>query len=136
MIWSFFRPKSSPRRLRFEGLTFSSDPDNVGWRFVFDDTEFVSFDPDLDVPPGADLAEIVTSVRKLIPQMRARIQTELAGYGGGMGFDCGESYTIDVQDFVAERTFIVSWSGGDSWADLGFDFTVKDGEIVAEESGD
>jgi hypothetical protein len=75
------------------------------------------------------------TVESLKPDLRARLQKGLKEWGESK-LDEGESYSINVQDFATDRSFTVSWSGGESWGDLGADFTIKDHAIADESWGD
>jgi hypothetical protein len=127
-------PQPNPK-LSFEGIEFEYHRDHGWWEFRYRETDFTSFEPVLALPTKVELDAIVETLLALMPEMRSRLQIGLEKWGGAK-LDDGESYSVDVKDFVRERTFGVSWSDGESWGDLGVDFVVKNGVIVDETWGD
>jgi len=127
-------PKPNPT-ITVEGMEITFQREHEWWEFTYRGTEFCSFEPALKLPTKSELDAILDSLEALKPEMRSRLQKELREWGDAK-LDDGETYSVDVQDYAAERTFTVSWSGGASWADLGVDFMIKDGAIIDESWGD
>lgn len=127
-------PKPNPK-ITVDGVEITFRPDHQWWEFTYRDTEFCSFESALAVPTKAELDVIVETLESLKPEMRSRLKKGLSEWGDAK-LDDGESYSVNVQDFAAQRTFIVTWSGGVSWGDLGADFTIKDRAIIDESWGD
>ena len=117
------------------GVEIEFHREHEWWGFTYRGTKFSTFEPSLTLPAMAELDAILVTLESLKPEMRSRLQKELSGWPG-VKLDDGESCTVDVEDFVKERTFTVSWSDGASWGDLGVDFTIKDQSIIDESWGD
>ncbi|MCI0745496.1 MAG: hypothetical protein L0Y58_08835, partial [Verrucomicrobia subdivision 3 bacterium] len=126
-------PKPNPK-ITVEGIGIAFDREHGWWEFTYRGAKFCSFDPALTLPTKAELDSILDTLESLKPEMRTRLQKGLSGWGASK-LDDGESCCVDVQDFATERTFTVSWSGGESWGDLGVDFTIKDHAIIDESWG-
>jgi hypothetical protein len=127
-------PKPNPKII-VEGLEISFHQEYGGWQFTYRGTLFSSFEPILTLPSWAELDSILNSLESLRPEMRTRLQKGLSECNDAR-VDDGESYSINIQDFATDKSFIVSWSDGASWGDLGVDFTIKDHAIIDESWGD
>ena len=127
-------PKPNPK-ITVEGVEIAFHRDHEWWEFTYRGTEFSSFESSLTLPTKAELDSILDALESLKPEMRTRLKKGLSEWGD-LKLDDGESYSVNVQDFAAERTFTVSWSDGASWGDLGADFTIKDRAIIDESWGD
>jgi hypothetical protein len=123
-------PKSKPK-LIVEGIEveFYQQTGHDIWEFTYRGTDFCAFEPVLKLPTPMELDAILNTVDLLKPEMRSRLKQDLT-------VDDGESYVVNVQDFATEGSFVVSWSDGASWGDMGVDFTIKDGAIQSEDWGD
>jgi hypothetical protein len=123
-------PKSNPKII-VEGIeiVFYRQTGHDIWEFKYRGIEFFSPKPVFAFPTKAGLDDILNALDSLKAEMRSRLKKSLK-------LDDGESYMVDVQDFAAERSFEVSWSGGASWGDMGVDFTIRDGAILSENWGD
>lgn len=128
-------PKPNPK-IAFEGIEFRFHRDHEWWEFTYRGQEFCSFVSALSMPTKAELDSIVSTVESLMPEMRKRLAKGLAEWGDDSKLDDGETYSISVEGFAADRSFSVSWSGGVSWGDLGVDFTINDHAITDESWGD
>ena len=128
-------PKSNPK-ITVEGVDITFHQEYGGWTFTYRGAEFSSFESGLSLPTKAELDSILNTVESLKPEMRKRLQKGLSEWGNGSKLDDGESYSINVQDFAADKSLTVSWSNGASWGDLGVDFTIKDHAITDESWGD
>jgi|GEM_PF-6311541 hypothetical protein len=128
-------PKPNPK-INFEGIEFTFHRDHEWWDFTYRGIEFCSFTPTLSLPTKAELDSIVSTVESLRPEMRERIAKRLVEWGDGCKLDDEETCSISLEEFAAERSFTVSWSGGAMWGDLGVDFTIKDQAILDESWGD
>src|SRR5690348_12525495 len=113
-------PKPTPT-IRDEGIEFTYHHEHGGWQFSYRGTEFTSFEPTLVLPSKAELDSILDTLESLKPEMRTRLQKGLSEWADSK-LDDGESYSVNVQDFAADKSFSVSWSDGASWGDLGVDF--------------
>jgi hypothetical protein len=98
--------------------------------------EFTSFGPTLMLPTKAELDSIFGALESLRLEIRTRLQKGLSEWGDGSKLDDGESCTVNVQDYATDKSFMVTWSDGISWGDLGVDFTIKDYAIIDESWGD
>ena len=127
-------PKPNPKII-VEGIEVAFHQEYGVWEFRYRGAEFSSFEPTLTIPTKAELDSILDNVESLNPEMRTRLQKGLSKWSDSKLGD-GESYSVDVQHFVTDKSFTVSWSGGASWGDLGVDFTIKDHAIVDESWGD
>ena len=126
-------PKPNPK-ITIEGVEITFHQEYGGWAFTYRGAEFSSYAFALSLPKKAELDFILETLESLKPEMRTRLQKGLSDWGSKL--DDGESYSINVQDFARDKTFIVSWSDGASWGDLGADFTIKDRAIIDESWGD
>jgi hypothetical protein len=90
----------------------------------------------LTLPAKAELDAILSALDSLKPEIRRRLQKGLSEWGDGSKLDDGEACLVNVENYVADKTFTASWSGGASWGDLAGDFTIKNHEIIDESWGD
>jgi hypothetical protein len=127
-------PKSNPA-ITVEGIQITFDLHHKLWEFTYLATDFVAYSHDFTLPPRADLDSILKTIEALKPEMLARLQKEFADWDDAKLND-GESYVVNVHDFTAEKSFIVSWSDGKSWGDMGVDFTIQNQTIIYECWGD
>lgn len=127
-------PKPNPK-ITIEGIEVEFHRDSEWWGFTYRGTEFTAFEPVLMMPSKAELDSILSTVEALMPELRARLKKGLTEWCDSK-LDNGETYSIDVKDFVRERTFSISWSDGALWGDIGVDFTIKDNAIIDESWGD
>jgi hypothetical protein len=127
-------PKTNPK-ITFEGIEFTFHCDCEQWEFTYCGTRFSSFEPVLTLPSKAQLDSIVSTLKSLMPEMRARLKKGLSEWGNSK-IDDGESYSLDVNAFVNDSTFTVTWSDGKSWGDLIAEFTIQDNAIIDESWGD
>ncbi len=128
-------PKSSPK-IVVEGIEIAFRQDYGGWTFAYRSIEFTSFQATFALPTKAELDSILSTLDSLKPEMRKRLQKGLTEWGENSKLDDGESCLVNLEDFVPDKTFTVSWSGGASWGDIAGDFTIKNHEIIDESWGD
>jgi hypothetical protein len=123
-------PKSKPKII-VEGIEiqFYQQTGHNIWEFTYRGTDFCAFEPVFTLPGRAELDCILNTVDSLTPEMMSRLKKDLA-------VNDGESFMVNVQDFAAKGSFVVSWSDGASWGDMGVDFTIKDSAIQSEDWGD
>ena len=127
-------PKPNPR-ITVEGIEIDFNRNHEWWSFTYKGTEFCSFEHSFELPSKAELDAILQMAGSLRPEMRTRLQKGLAEWGD-CKLDDGETCSVDLTDYAADRTFAVCWSGGGSWGDLGVEFTIKGQAIVDEVWGD
>ena len=128
------RQKPNPG-IAAQGLEIEYDSDHECWKFQYRGMDFVCFGTFLRLPTKEQLDALLETAESLKPEMRARLEKELKGYGN-LKLDDGESCLVNVEEFAATGVFIVSWSDGASWGDMAADFTIKDGAIIDEAWGD
>jgi hypothetical protein len=128
-------PKPNPKII-VEDIEIEFHRDHEWWGFTYRGTVFRSFELSLILPTKAELDEILDAVGSLLPEMRSRIKKELSEYGDDVKSDDSESYSVDIEHFATEGSFMISWSGGASWGDLAVDFTIHDRKIIEEAWGD
>jgi hypothetical protein len=97
-------PKPNPK-IAFEGIEFTFHRDHEWWEFTYRGAEFCSFVPTLSLPTKAELDSIVSTVESLKPEMRKRLAKGLAEWGDDSKLDDGETYSISVEEFTADRSF-------------------------------
>ena len=133
-----FSKASKPNpKLIVEGIEIEFHPDYRGWKFVYRETEFSSYELAFSLPSKQELDAILDMLESLKPEMKSRLEKGLSKWSDPAStLGEGESYLVDVEEFVGKGTFIVSWSGGESWGDLGVDFTISDHAIIDEAWGD
>jgi len=127
-------PKPHPKII-IEGIEIAFNREHDWWEFTYRGTYFCSFELSLTLPTKTELDSVLEAMESLKPEMRARLKKELSEWGD-LKLDDGESCSVDIKDFATDKTFVVTWSGGESWGDLGVDFTIKDGAIIDEACGD
>ncbi len=132
----FFKASKPNPKITFEGIEFTFHRDHEWWEFTYRGAEFCSFVPTLSLPTKAELDSIVNTVESLKPELRKRLAKGLAEWGDGCKLDDGETYSINIERFAADKSFSVSCSGGASWGDLGVDFTIKDQAVTDDSWGD
>ena len=123
-------PKPSPK-ITVEGIEIMLDQKLGAWEFTYQGTAFSALEPVFTLPTKAELDTILDTIDSLKQEMKTRIQKELSEWGD-LQPDDGELCSVRVDEFGADRTFTVTWLGGDSWGDLGVDFTIKDHAIIDE----
>lgn len=128
------RPKPNPK-ITVDGIEIAFRDEYGGWEFKHRGAVFSTFEPALMLPTKAALDYILDTLESLKSEMKARLRKGLGEWGDSK-LDDGESYSVNVQDFVANKSFTVSWSDGASWGDLAVDFTIKDHAIIDESWGD
>jgi hypothetical protein len=126
-------PKLNPKII-VEGIEISFQHEPTSWTFKYREVDFISYDLSLVMPAKSALDTILADLESLKPEIHSRLQKGLDAHGAKLGE--GEEFLVDVQEFAADRTFTVSWFGGESWGDMGADFTIKNREIVDEAWGD
>ncbi len=131
----FQKPKQQPDgKIIVEGVQITYRPEHCEWQFTYRDIEFCTYGLTIILPSKCELDRILLTIESLKPELRSRMQESLSGYGAKL--DDGELMSISLAGFSEDRSFRVSWSTGESWADLGVDFTIRDQKIVAEEWAD
>ena len=123
-----FSSKPKPK-ISVEGIEITFNSKSDIWEFKYRGTEFCDFDSIATLPAKAELDVILETVEALKPEMKSRLKQWVA-------VGDGESYFVEVKDFAKEKTFVVTWSEGASWGDMGVDFTIKDSAIIEESCGD
>jgi hypothetical protein len=131
----FSHSKKVNPKIVVDGLDVEYRTDFEQWAFVYRGTEFCSFEQSLILPSKTDLDTIVGSLEALKPEMQARIKKYMADWDH-VKHDDGETCFVDIKDFAADKSFVVFWSDGASWGDLGVDFTIRDNVIIDEIWGD
>ncbi len=86
------------------------------------------------MPSKAELDTILADLESLKLEVRSRLQKGVID--SGLKLDDGETFMVDIKDFAADKTFIVTWSDGASWGDMGADFIIKNRQIIDEAWGD
>src|SRR5215475_1372740 len=98
-------PKAIPK-VAIEGIEIAFHQEYGGWEFRYRGTKFLSFEPSLTLPPKAELDAILDTVESLKPEMGTRMQKGLSEWGDSNSkLDDGESYSINVQHFAADKSF-------------------------------
>ena len=118
-----------------QGLRIEYDPEHELWQFSHKGTDYVAYGPTFVVPPVERLASIQADIDRLRPEMIRRL-AEGWKDAKDVKTNDGESYLVNLTDFHSSGTFEVSWSGGESWGDMGVDFTINNHEITDESWGD
>lgn len=118
-----------------EGVRIEYDPEIECWQFSHKSNDFVAYATALVLPTQEQLASILADIIKLRPEMAQRMAKGCT-VSKGVRTNDGETYLVNVTDFCAQGTFVVSWSGGKSWGDMGVDFTITNHEIADESWGD
>ena len=118
-----------------QGLRIQYDPQSEIWEFKHNGMEFVAYGTSFVVPCLERLAGIQEDVDRLRPEMSRRL-TEGWKNSKDVKTNDGESYFVNLTDLQSSGTFEVSWSGGESWGDVGVDFTIRNHEITDESWGD
>jgi len=128
--------KSNPTII-VEGIEIEFHRDHEWWGFNYRDTEFASYELSLTLPSKAELDIILNTLEALKPELLSRLKKGLNEWCGEQSkLNDGESYSVDVNLFASEKTFTVTWSDGESWGDMGVDYTIKGGSIIDESWGD
>lgn len=118
-----------------QGLRIQYDSENEVWQFSYQGTDFVAYGATFVVPTPERLASIQGDIDKLRPEMVRRL-AEWWRDSKDVKTNDGESYLVNLTDLQSLGTFEVSWSGGDSWGDVGVDFTINNHAITDESWGD
>ena len=118
-----------------QGLQIQYDAENEIWQFSYKGADFIVYGTTLVVPSLERLAGIQTDIDRLRPEMSRRL-AEGWKDSKDVKTNDGESYLVNLTDLHSSGTFEVSWSGGESWGDVGVDFTISNHEITDESWGD
>ena len=121
--------------IKTQGLQIEFDPENGIWQFSDGGVDFVLYGSTCAVPSPEQLREIQAEINRLCPEMNRRLAEGLRDCEGAKMND-GETFLVNLTDFTSEGSFEVCWSGGESWGDMGVDFTIKNHEISDESWGD
>ena len=127
--------KQDPRVI-VQGITIEFEQKAECWTFVYREKEFYCFNAELTLPSLPQIDSLLAGLASIENDMKLRIKNGLKQWTGGHAkIDDGESYIIDVTGF-AQGLVVAKWSGGNSWGDLGVDFSIENGSIVEEDWGD
>jgi hypothetical protein len=118
-----------------QGLRIEYDTGNEIWQFRHQDAHFVAYGTTFVVPPPERLAAILSDIDRLRPEMIRRLAAGCEEMKDIKTND-GETYLVNLTDLHSEGGFDVSWSGGESWGDMGVDFTITNHAITDESWGD
>ncbi len=131
-----FSKKTKARpTIETQGLRIEYDPDNEIWQFRDNDIEFVVYGTTCVVPSPDQLAAIHADISKLRPEMVRKLAAGWKDWQG-VRMDDGETFLVNLTDLRSQGSFEVCWSGGESWGDMGIDFTISNHEITDESWGD
>ena len=128
------KPKIKPT-VETQGLRIEFDSESEIWQFSDKGMDFVVYGSTCAAPSPEQLMEIQADVTRLRPDMTRRLGEGLRNCEGAKMND-GESILVNITDFQSQGAFEVCWSGGESWGDMGVDFTIKNHEITDESWGD
>jgi hypothetical protein len=118
-----------------QGLHIEYDPDTEIWQFSDKGTAFVAFGRACAVPSLSQIADIHADVDRLTLEMARKLEKGVKECQG-VKMNDGETFLVNITDLRSKGSFEVSWSGGQSWGDMGIDFTIKDHKIIDESWGD
>ena len=118
-----------------QGLRIEFDSEYEIWQFNDGGINFVVYGPVCEAPSRDQLGEIRSDINRLRPEMAQKVAHGLKDYEGVKTND-GETFVVNITDLQSQGTFDVCWSGGESWGDMGVDFTIKNHEIKEESWGD
>lgn len=118
-----------------QGLRIEYDPENEIWQFTHKGADFVAYGATIVVPSLEHLATIQADIDRLRPEMTRRL-AEGWKDSKDVKTNEGETYLVNLTDLHSLGSFEVSWSEGESWGDMGIDFTIKNHEITDESWGD
>jgi hypothetical protein len=131
-----FSKKTKPHpAIETQGLRIEYDTRNECWQFSYAGTDFVAYGTAFVAPPQERLLSILADIEKLRPEMLRRLAEGLKDSPEVKTND-GETYLVNLTDLHSQGSFEVSWSGGESWGDMGIDFTISNHEITDESWGD
>jgi hypothetical protein len=128
------KPKTKPTII-ISGLKVEYDIANECWEFCHQGTEFMAFGQNFVLPSDERLSAILADLKKLLPEMEARIEKQFSETAEVKPKD-GETCIINLSGGDAPDEYVVSWSEGKSWGDLAVDFTIKNHGISDEAWGD
>ncbi len=114
-----------------QGLRIQYDPTSEIWQFSHNGTDFVGYGTTFVVPSPERLASIQADIDRLRPEMTRRLADSK-----NVKSNDGETYLVNLTDLQSSGTFELSWSGGESWGDMGVDFTINNHDITDESWGD
>jgi hypothetical protein len=121
--------------VEIEGLRAEYDLANECWQFSHKGADFVAYGTALVVPSEERLSSIIADIDKLRPEMIRRL-AEGWKDSKDVKTNDGETFRVNITDLASQGSFDVSWSGAESWGDMGIDFTIKDHAITDESWGD
>jgi len=127
-------PKANPA-VETEGLRIEYDSANDCWQFSHHGADFIVYGTTVVVPSQERLSSILADIEKLRPEMTRRLVEGWKDSKDVKASD-GEICFVNLTDFHSEGNFVVTWSGGQSWGDMGIDFTIANHEITDESWGD
>jgi hypothetical protein len=118
-----------------QGLRIEYDPEDEIWQFTHNGADFVAYGTAFVVPSLERLSTIQADIDRLRAEMTRRL-AEGWKDSKDVKTNDGESYLVNLTDLHSQGSFEVSWSGGESWGDMGIDFTISNHEITDESWGD
>lgn len=127
-------PKVQPT-IETQGLRIEFDSENGIWQFSDRGFDYVIYGSRCAAPSPEQLSEIHTDINRLRPEMTRRLVEGLRDCQGAKMND-GETFLVNPTDFQSQAAFEVCCSGGESWGDMGIDFTIENHEITDESWAD
>ena len=128
------KPKTLPT-IQTQGLRIEYDPDTEVWQFQDSGIDFVLYGQTCFAPSRDQLADIRSDINRLRPEMLQKLGEGWKDWKG-VRMNDGETFLVNLTNLQSQGSFDVCWSGGESWGDMGIDFTIKDHEITDESWGD
>ena len=135
MMNPFKRKKKPTPSITVDGLDVQYLTNAELWQFEFQGVPFMSAGASLQLPSRQQLEAILAEVESLKPEMIKRITKGFAECPE-IKMDDGEGFLIELEQFHIDGSYIVTWSDGKTWGDMGVDFTIKNACILDEAWGD
>ena len=134
-MWPFRKPK--PNRLADVSrgdMTARYDQQLEFWVFEYDGIEFHLAGIPFNEAAFDWAREASGVIRTLDSEIRARVMEYLGD--GPLDKTKTEILGVELDEYSESKTFVVAFTGDESWGDFGLDVTITEGKIVAVDGGD
>ncbi|MCU0794690.1 MAG: hypothetical protein MUF31_02025 [Akkermansiaceae bacterium] len=133
-MWPFNKP-SSPEPVTVGGLTASFSRQVEQWELTVDGIDFTYGPRDLDLAIFEWARTLAPMVQQLKEPILAAARNSVSDWDK-LRTESAEILSVDLSEYPSMGLASVDVTGDDSWGDLGVTVVLKNGQIIAVDSGD